>query len=153
MGVLEFLVPFYPINTALVFFSSDLKMNPLNLYPTTGKTIWLHVNKINSFFLLLFPLHPITGQKAQHCTRKVDVFVAPWLQLCLLSIMVHLPLHKDRPTRERSPAVNATITEYRLRQSTEQYSLQICLGPTEQHISSIFIYESLCYSGLKLSLF
>ena len=34
MGVLEFLVPFYPINTALVIFSSDLKMDPLNLYPT-----------------------------------------------------------------------------------------------------------------------
>ena len=34
MGVLEFLVTFYPINTALVVFSSDLKMDPLNLYPT-----------------------------------------------------------------------------------------------------------------------
>ena len=34
MGVLEFLVPFYPINTALVVFSSDLKMDPLNLYHT-----------------------------------------------------------------------------------------------------------------------
>ena len=34
MGVLEFLVPFYPINTAWVFFSSDLMMDPLNLYPT-----------------------------------------------------------------------------------------------------------------------
>ena len=33
MGVLEFLVPFYPINTAWVVFSSDLKMDPLNLYP------------------------------------------------------------------------------------------------------------------------
>ena len=37
MGVLEFLVPFYPINTARVVFSSDLKMDPLNLYPTYGK--------------------------------------------------------------------------------------------------------------------
>ena len=37
MGVLEFLVPFYPINTARVFFSSsDLKMNLLNLYPNIG---------------------------------------------------------------------------------------------------------------------
>ena len=35
MGILEFLVPFYPINTAWVVFSSDLKMDPLNLY-TTG---------------------------------------------------------------------------------------------------------------------
>ena len=34
MGVLEFLVPFYPINTAWVVFSSDLKMDPLNSYPT-----------------------------------------------------------------------------------------------------------------------
>ena len=34
MGVFEFLVPFYPINTAWVFSSSDLKMDPLNLYPT-----------------------------------------------------------------------------------------------------------------------
>ena len=34
MGVLEFLVPFYPINTARVVFCSDLKMDPLNLYPT-----------------------------------------------------------------------------------------------------------------------
>ena len=34
MGVLEFLVPFYPINTARVVFSSDLKMDPLNLYPS-----------------------------------------------------------------------------------------------------------------------
>ena len=33
MGVLEFLVPFYQINTARVVFSSDLKMDPLNLYP------------------------------------------------------------------------------------------------------------------------
>ena len=33
MGVLEFLVPFYPINTARVVSSSDLKMDPLNLYP------------------------------------------------------------------------------------------------------------------------
>ena len=36
MGVLEFLVPFYPINTARVVFSSDLKMDPLNLYPNRG---------------------------------------------------------------------------------------------------------------------
>ena len=35
MGVLEFLVPFYPINTARVVFSSDSKMDPLNLYPIT----------------------------------------------------------------------------------------------------------------------
>ena len=35
MGVLEFLVPFYPINTAWVVFSSDLKMDPLNLYTTS----------------------------------------------------------------------------------------------------------------------
>ena len=34
MGVLEFLVPFYPINTAWVVFSSYLKMDPLNLYPS-----------------------------------------------------------------------------------------------------------------------
>ena len=33
MGVLEFLVPFYPINTAWVVFSSYLKMDPLNIYP------------------------------------------------------------------------------------------------------------------------
>ena len=32
MGVLEFLVPFYPINTAWVVFSSDLKMDLLNVY-------------------------------------------------------------------------------------------------------------------------
>ena len=32
MGVLEFLVPFYPINTARMVFSSDSKMDPLNLY-------------------------------------------------------------------------------------------------------------------------
>ena len=31
MGVLEFLVTFYPINTAWVVFSSDLKMDPLNI--------------------------------------------------------------------------------------------------------------------------
>ena len=35
MGVLEFLVPFYPINTARVVFSLDLKIDPLNLYPTS----------------------------------------------------------------------------------------------------------------------
>ena len=34
MGILELLVPFYPISTAWVVFSSDLKMDPLNLYPT-----------------------------------------------------------------------------------------------------------------------
>ena len=37
MGVLEFLVPLYQINTAWVVFSSDLKMDPLNLYPTMEK--------------------------------------------------------------------------------------------------------------------
>ena len=37
MGVLEFLVPFYPINTAWMVFSSDLKMDPLNLYPTVSE--------------------------------------------------------------------------------------------------------------------
>ena len=34
MSVLKFLVPFHPINTARVVFSSDLKSDPLNLYPT-----------------------------------------------------------------------------------------------------------------------
>ena len=34
MGILELLVPFYPINTFRVVFSSDLKMDPLNLYPS-----------------------------------------------------------------------------------------------------------------------
>ena len=33
MGILEFLVHLYPINTAWVVFSSDLKMDPVNLYP------------------------------------------------------------------------------------------------------------------------
>ena len=33
MGVLEFLVPFYPMNTARVVFSLDLKLDPLNWYP------------------------------------------------------------------------------------------------------------------------
>ena len=44
MGVLEFLVSFYPINNAWVVFSSDLKMDPLNLYPTyrlNGLRGWL----------------------------------------------------------------------------------------------------------------
>ena len=36
MGVLEFLVPFNPRNTARLFFSSDLKIDPLNLYPKFG---------------------------------------------------------------------------------------------------------------------
>ena len=33
----EVLVPFYPINTAWVVFPSDLKMDPLNLYPTSTR--------------------------------------------------------------------------------------------------------------------
>ena len=33
MHVLEVLVPLYPINTARVVFSSDSKINTLNLYP------------------------------------------------------------------------------------------------------------------------
>ena len=33
MGDLEFFGPFYPINTARVVFSSDSKMDLLNLYP------------------------------------------------------------------------------------------------------------------------
>ena len=37
MGVLEFLVPFYPINNARVVFSSDSKMDPLKLYPTQNE--------------------------------------------------------------------------------------------------------------------
>ena len=34
MSVLEFIVLFYSINTAWVVFSSDLTMDPLNLYLT-----------------------------------------------------------------------------------------------------------------------
>ena len=38
MGIFGFLVPFYKIN-ARVVFSSDSKMDPLNLYPDGG--IWI----------------------------------------------------------------------------------------------------------------
>ena len=41
MGVLEFLVPFYPISTAKVVFSSDLEIDPLNLYPILGWEVFL----------------------------------------------------------------------------------------------------------------
>ena len=59
MGVLEFLVPFYLINTALVVFSSDLKMDPLNLYPNTGLLIPNLVLKIlNLLWKLHIPLGP-----------------------------------------------------------------------------------------------
>ena len=33
MSILELLVPFHPINPTRVVFSSDLEMDPLNLYP------------------------------------------------------------------------------------------------------------------------
>ena len=39
MGVSDILVPFYPIKTAMVIFSSDLKTDPLNLYPRLGLVI------------------------------------------------------------------------------------------------------------------
>ena len=69
MGVLEFLVPFYPINTARVVFSSDSKMDPLNLYPTIGPNLdhWkLFVNLssvgmreliVNFFYLVAIGKH------------------------------------------------------------------------------------------------
>ena len=49
MGVLEFLVPFYPINTARVVFSSDLKMDPLNLYPTRKLKSSYHVDLMRTY--------------------------------------------------------------------------------------------------------
>ena len=38
MGVSKFLVPFYPINIAWVVFSSDLNMDPQNVFPN-GKGV------------------------------------------------------------------------------------------------------------------
>ena len=35
-GCFRVLLPFYPINTARLFFSSNLKIDPLNLYPKFG---------------------------------------------------------------------------------------------------------------------
>ena len=53
MGVLEFLVPFYPINSAWVFYSSDLKMDPLNLYA-----------------YILIPLYPYTFIPLYLCQKN-----------------------------------------------------------------------------------
>ena len=50
MGVLELLAPFYPINTAWMVFSSDLKMDPLNLYPTVRD--FLHSDHILALKML-----------------------------------------------------------------------------------------------------
>ena len=58
MDVLEFLVPFYPINTAWVFFSSDLKMDPLNLYP-----------------YILIPLYSYTFAKKNKTNKKIKINV------------------------------------------------------------------------------
>ena len=41
-----FVVPFYPINTARVVFSSDLKIDPLNLYPNKINNLDLYSGQI-----------------------------------------------------------------------------------------------------------
>ena len=47
MGVLEFLVPFYPINTTWMVFSLDLKMDPVNLYPKWADSVKIYLVSLN----------------------------------------------------------------------------------------------------------
>ena len=74
MGVLEFLFPFYPINTAWVVFSSDLKMDPLNLYPTTSfaKIVITSLVIVKEYGLYL---NQEGGLIVFYCYR---VMVVPW---------------------------------------------------------------------------
>ena len=63
MGYLEFLIHIYPINTARVDFSSDLNMDPLNVYPNIilnlRLSVWLFVSETGN--TLWVPAHASTG--------------------------------------------------------------------------------------------
>ena len=86
MGYLEFLVHFYPINTARVVFSSDLNMDPLNLYPNNNNesvkhNFFYHLASRQSRTMPLMTFTPCNGLNCGIMTFRYTCFASISLQL------------------------------------------------------------------------